>query len=468
MRPPLHLLVAALALTALGSTISAASAQVSARELDAPSGASPAPLHYRLENGLEVILQPIEGRAFTAVAVTYHVGSADQPAGYRGLAHLTEHLMFSGTDELGDGEPHAYLDSLGAVTHNATTHADDTVYYESVPSSQLERTLWLEAHRMARLLSGLSAARVERQRRVVLHEGVQNGHYGWRGRAREITDALVYGPTHPYAMIQERAEDVSAIELPHVQWFFQTYYAPDNATLALVGGFDPDEARGLVERMFGPIRRSARAPSRARERPRPIEGEALVRMEVQSTRDFVSVIWQTPPWGADGDAALDILSSVLVQGDDAPLRVALVDSGLALGVDALQSSRELASEFRITAVAAPEHSPAELAAAIDAALAGVRGFSEVAIDDARAAWARRDENAQEGIVWRASILGIRGADGYLGTIENERARYASVNSPSIIEAMRRYLPRDRRVVFLGHANPMADAPGRVLETRWIR
>lgn len=456
---------ATLALLALAWT-GVASAQAPATELARPASAGPT--RHVLDNGLEVLLRPIEGRRFVGLAVTYHVGSSDQPAGYRGLAHLTEHLMFSGTDRLGDGAPHSVLDEMGAVVHNASTHADNTVYYESVPSAQLEPALWLEAHRMARLLAGLDEARLERQRRVVMHEGVQNGHYGWRGRARELTDGLLYGEDHPYARSAERAEDVRGIELAHVQWFFQSFYAPDNATLTLVGGFDPAHAREAIERYFGPIRRSGPVVDRGRRPPRELPGEALVRMEVQTTRDFVSLIWQTPAWGADGDAALDILSTLLVRGDDAPLRVGLVDRGLALAVEARQSSRELGSEFRITALAAPGHRPTELASAIDRVLGQVHGFSEAAIEEARAEWARREENAQEGIVGRATLLGIRGADDYLGTVENERARYSGVDSASVVEALRRYLPRDRRVVFHGLANPAVDAAGRVLEVRWSR
>ncbi len=459
------LVIRALAFAALGLAAPAA-AQSSGSALAAP--AADGPIQYRLENGLEVILRPLEGRHFTALGVSYHVGSSDQPEGYRGLAHLTEHLMFSGTDELGPGEPHTVLEAMGALTHNATTHADQTVYFETVPNARLEDALWLEAHRMARMLAGLDRARLERQRRVVLHEGVQNGHYGWRGRAREVTDALVYGDDHPYARTAERAADVNAISLDNVRWFFQTYYAPDNATLVLVGGFDPTRARAAIERYFGPIRRSGPRRERPRARPRPLPGQATVRMEVQTTRDFVSFVWPTPAWGAEGDAALDILGSLLVTGDDAPLQVGLVDSGLALGIEAHQASRELASEFRITALAVPGRRPEELAGAIDQALAGITGFSEASIEDARAQWARREENAQEGILSRATLLGIRGADGYLGTVENERARYAGVDSRSVVDALRRYLPLDRRVVFYGLANPSVDAGGRVLETRWSR
>lgn len=437
-----------------------------AQGLDSPVRGEP--IRFELDNGLEVLLRPLPGRSFTAVSVTYHVGSSDQQAGYQGLAHLTEHLMFSGTDRLGPGEPHLVLDAMGAVMHNATTRADNTAYFETVPSSQLDRALWLEAHRMARMLAGLDETRLERQRQVVLHEGVQNGHYGWRGRSREVTDALLYGEGHPYAMTAERANDVSALDLSSVQWFFQSYYAPDNATLVLVGGFDPARAREAVERYFGPIRRSGPRVERRRVAPRPLPGEAVVRMEIQTTRDFVTFLWQTPAWGAEGDAALDILSSLLVRGDDAPLRVGLVDSGLALGVDARQASRELASEFSITALAAPGHTPAELAAAIDRTLAGVAGFSEEAIEDSRRQWARRELNMQEDILGRATLLGLRGADGYLGTVENERERYSGVDSASVVAALRRYLPRERRVLFFGLANPGVQPGGRVLETRWTR
>jgi len=264
-----------------------------ARDPDAP--ASPEPIRFRLDNGLRVILQPVPGRRFSALAVTYRVGSRHTPPGWSGLAHLTEHLMFSGTDELNEVEVYLRLEAAGAVERNGETGPDRTIFYELLPTSQLPWALFLESQRMARMLAGLTEARVERQREVVLHEGWERGAYGWRGLLAEQLYAGTFGDEHPYRAIVERADDVSAARLRHVQWFFQRYYAPDQATLVVVGGFDPARVRPLIERRFGPIRRSGPAPEAEPAPPvEPLPHERRLEVEIQHDRDQLYLAWPTP------------------------------------------------------------------------------------------------------------------------------------------------------------------------------
>lgn len=438
------------------------------RELDGPI--APAPIQFTLENGLRVMLQPIPGRRFSAVAMTYHVGSVDQPSGWTGLAHLTEHLMFAGTDVLNEVEVFMRLEAAGAVERNAETSPDRTLYYEVLPSAQLEWAFWIESQRLARMLAGLTEARLDRQRQIVLHEGFERGIYGWRGMLAQSLFVGVFPEGHPYAQpVIERESDVRAVRLRHVQSFFQRHYAPDNATLSVVGGFDPEVIRASIERHFGPIRRSAPAPEPRRPAPvQPLDHERRIVIEVQHDRDQVYVAWPTPALYAPGDAELDVLSTLMGRRRTSPVRAALVESGLALEAAVQQRSYRDASLFTVQAVPAPGHTPDELVRAIDEALARVHDapFDEEAVREARDYWARRERLRVEDLASRAIHLGTATAD-HVPTLENERQRYLAVDADAVRRTVERWLPRDRRLVLVANANPAGAPDGRVRSDRRI-
>ncbi|MEZ4335151.1 MAG: pitrilysin family protein [Sandaracinaceae bacterium] len=318
--------------------------------IDAP------PIRFTLDNGLRVVLVPVPGRRFAAVGVSYDVGSGDVPEGWTGLAHLTEHLMFSGTDVLDEIDVYRRLEAAGAVVRNAVTTVDRTSYYAILPVSTMEQALWIESHRMARVLAGLDQARLERQREVILHEGWERNLYGWAGTMHQLRYAGVFPEGHPYTRFVEREDDVRAIRLRHVQWFFQRHYGPDDATLLVVGGFDPDRVRASIERHFAPIRRSAPTAERAPPAPvRPLARERRITVRIQNDRDQVEVTWPTPALFDEGDAALDVLSALLVERRESPLYAALVESGIALDVGARQYSHDHGSVFVLAAVPARGH-----------------------------------------------------------------------------------------------------------------
>ena len=358
-----------------------------------PERPAPTPIRFTLDNGLRVVMVPVEGRRFAGLAVTYGVGSASVPSGWTGLAHLTEHLMFAGTDVLDEVETYLRLEAAGAVERNGETGPDRTVFYEELPASELQWALYLEAERMARMLAGLSSARLERQRQVVLHEGWERGVYGWRGALTRSLYRGVFGETHPYSQIVEREGDVAAVRLRHVQWFFQRHYRPDNATLTVVGGFDAERMREAIERYFGRIRATgpAAAPTSAPEVER-LDHERHITVEIQDDRDQLYLAWPTPALYANGDAALDVVSTLLFEDREAPIRAALLESGLALEVAVRQRSHALGSVFTVHAIPAPGRQIDELREAVDRVLTEVRerGFTEEEVARARARWARPD------------------------------------------------------------------------------
>ena len=440
-----------------------------APERDPNAPIAPEPVRFTLPNGMRVILAPVPGRRFVAVAVTYDVGSSDAPSGWTGLAHLTEHLMFSGTDELNEVEIYLRLEAAGAVERNGETTVDRSIFYEMLPGAQLDWAFWIESQRMARLLAGLTEARVARQREVVLHEGWERGAYGWRGVLAHQLYAGIFSESHPYASIVERDDDVRAISLPHVQTFFQQHYGPDDATLVVVGGFDPERVRASVERYFGPIVRSAPRPPDPELAPvAPLDHEQHVTVEIQDERDRLFVAWPTPALYAPGDAECDVLATLLSQRRDAPLRAALLETGLALDVMVRQRSHAHGSIFMIEAVPSPGVNIATLLGAIDTALARVRAqpFDEPAVVEARERWERQMRLGAEDLVGRAVRLG-GSTDAFVPTLDAELRRYRDVGADDVRDTVSRWLPSDRRLVLVGAANPNAPPRGRVRQDERI-
>jgi predicted Zn-dependent peptidase len=215
---------------------------------------------FALPNGLFVTLSEDHTAPIVAVNLWYHVGSANERAGRTGFAHLFEHMLFQGSASVAANE-HFELVQRAGGTLNGSTWLDRTNYFETVPSNQLELALWLEANRMGYLLPAMTQQKLDTQRDVVQNErrwSMDNQPYGtwW-----ERLPALVFPATHPFhhSLIGSMS-DLDEASLDDIGQFFATYYTPDNAVLSIAGDFDPNEARALVERHFGPIPRGAGKP----------------------------------------------------------------------------------------------------------------------------------------------------------------------------------------------------------------
>ena len=216
---------------------------------------------YSLDNGLRVILSEDHTAPIVAVNLWYHVGSANERPGRTGFAHLFEHMLFQGSASVGANEHFELIQRAGG-TLNGSTWLDRTNYYETVPSNQLELTLWLEANRMGYLLPAMTQQKLDTQRDVVQNErrwSMDNQPYGswW-----ERLPALCYPPEHPFhhSLIGSMS-DLDAASLDDIAEFFSTYYTPDNAVLSIAGDFDPAAARDMVRRHFGLIPRGAGRPT---------------------------------------------------------------------------------------------------------------------------------------------------------------------------------------------------------------
>ena len=221
----------------------------------------------KLANGLEVIFHEDHSTPIVVVNTWYKVGSGDERPGRTGFAHLFEHVMFTGSQHVPVGQFDKWLEAAGANNNGSTTE-DRTSYHELMPSNALPLALWLDADRMGQLLPVMDLAKLDLQRDVVKNERRQRVDNAPYGRASETILAVMYPGTHPYHWpVIGYMTDLSAASLDDVKEFFRTYYAPNNATLAIVGDFNRDSALVWVNRYFGDIPRGPTMPARKPNAP---------------------------------------------------------------------------------------------------------------------------------------------------------------------------------------------------------
>jgi zinc protease len=404
--------------------------------------------HITLDNGLDVIVHEDRDCPIVAVSVWYHVGSKDEKPGRTGFAHLFEHLMFEGSQHHDEGYFRPLQEAGGVL--NGSTSVDRTNYWEVVPSNALELALWMESDRMGYLLPALTEAKFDNQRSVVLNERRQNYEnrpYGFAGMA--IVSAL-YPPDHPYHwMTIGAAEDLQAAKLDDVRAFFQTYYRPRNASLAIAGDVDTREALTLATAFFGDIDAGGAAPS-VDVRPPALTGETRLLLEDRIELPRLYLAWHAPALFADGDAALDLVADVLAGGKTSRLYRSLVyDERIATEIAATQSSRELGSFFQIIATAAPGRTLTDLGRAIQRELTRVIDEGPTADEMERCL-----AQAEAHFLQRLQTVGGFGGKsdqlnaynvylGQPGYFERDLSRYTSLSARDLQLAAGRWLGPDR-------------------------
>src|SRR5688500_18759030 len=340
---------------------------------------------YTLPNGLEVILSPKRGLPMVAVNLWYHVGPANEAAGRTGFAHLFEHMMFQSSKHVPEDQYIAMLQGGGASDVNGTTSFDRTNYYSTVPANQVELVLWLESDRMGYLLDKLDESGLANQQDVVRNERRQSREGPPYGMAEETVYQTLFPKGHPYyGVIIGSHEDIQAAKLDDVRTFFREFYAPNNATLAIVGDFEPAQIKALIQKYFGTLRRGpAVAPLKVETPKITAERRKVVQARVQLPRVYMA--WLTPPLFKPGDAEADFTAQILGGGRSSRLYKRLVyDRQIAQDVSAVQSSLQLVSVFEIDATARPGHTAEELEKAIDEELAAMRARPPDAVEMERA------------------------------------------------------------------------------------
>ena len=320
---------------------------------------------YKLPNGLNIILSVDKTTPTVTVDVWYHVGSKNEMPGRTGFAHLFEHVMFTGSGHVPYGLHDKLTEGIGG-NNNGSTTTDRTNYYENLPSNYLESALWIEADRMGFLLDTLDIAKLNAQRDIVKNERRQSYDNQPYGRVGEIFSAAMYPKGHPYSWpVIGSMVDLSAASEEDVKAFFRLYYAPNNATIAIVGDFDPAQAKAWITKYFHDLPQG-----------KPVERPNIALAKLDANKRLVyedrvqvpRLYIQWPSVGAKNadDTPLSVMSSILSGSRTARLTKALVyDSQVASQIIAFQNGNEDVGQFQVIVIPRPDHTLSEIEDAVD-------------------------------------------------------------------------------------------------------
>lgn len=320
---------------------------------------------YKLKNGLEVILHQDKSDPITAVAIQYHVGSNREVPGKTGFAHLFEHIMFQESQNVGQDQFFKLIQGNGG-TLNGGTWQDGTIYFEVVPNSALEMSLWLEADRMGFLLPTATYDAFLNQQEVVQNEKRQNYDNRPYGQTSYIIGKLLYPEGHPYNWTTIGSlEDLQNATLKDVHDFYKKWYGPNNATLVVAGDFDVDKTKEWIEKYFGSIPASAPVQSIKPMRVTLDKQKRAAYEDNFAQSPELTMVFPTVEQYTKDSYALDVLADLLGKGKKSPLyKVVVEDKKLAPSVSTNQNSSEIAGDFRIRIRAFPNVSLKDVEKAI--------------------------------------------------------------------------------------------------------
>ncbi|GGY07792.1 insulinase family protein [Massilia dura] len=337
---------------------------------------------FVLQNGLTLIVHTDHSVPVVGVNLWYHVGSRNEKRGKTGFAHLFEHFFFNGSENYPHGFREA-MDDLGANNRNGTTNTDRTNFFEDVPVSALERTLYLEADRMGFLGNYISKDMLERERGVVQNEKRQGENQPY-GRVHLEKSARMYPYSHPYSWpVIGSMEDLAAASLDDIREWYRTYYGPNNAVISLAGDITPERALELVRKYFESIPPGPPLPRTEAWIP---QLERNVRDEMDDHVPQVRIYrsWHAPGWRDSGMVELGMVTDVLANTKSARLNRRLIDEKrLATAVSAGVDASELSSTFDIVVTVRAGVDPALAEKELDAVLAELLDEGPTAAEVAR-------------------------------------------------------------------------------------
>ncbi len=315
---------------------------------------------YTLQNGLQVILHQDNSVPLVSTNIWYHVGSAREIPGKTGFAHLFEHLMYEGSENVPDGRYDEIVDGSGGL-NNGSTSNDRTNYWTLIPKNYLEPVLWLESDRMGYLSGAITQDRLDIQRAVVKNERRQiyeNQPYGMANL--KLIEAL-YPPDAPYHwMTIGSQEDLDAASLDDVKRFFKQYYGPNNASLCIGGDIDINETKKLVEKYFGTIPVGPEVPKN-KHIVHQLSSVKRLLLEDKVELPRLYIYWLSIQNFTDDDAALDLLGQILSDSKNARLYKSLIyEKQIAQEVYAFQSGKELSGTFGIVITGKPDQTLKQL------------------------------------------------------------------------------------------------------------
>jgi zinc protease len=304
---------------------------------------------YVMPNGLQVILHTDHSDPMISYAIMYHVGSSRERPGKTGFAHLFEHLLFGGSENVAPGTFDKILENAGG-TNNGFTERDITTYYEMFPKNALEKILWLESDRMGFFINSVTKHSFAVQQNVVSNEKRQREDNTPYGFTDYVVDKNLYPADHPYSweVIGEMA-DLKNASLEDVKAYYEHFYGPNNATLVLAGDFNPDSVKLLINKYFGEIKSHGEVAKRSAMIPSLEKTIKLYHEDNFANVPEINLVWPVSQAYQKDTYALDFLAKILADGKKAPLYKVLVkEKKLTSRTSASNNSSELAGEFTIT------------------------------------------------------------------------------------------------------------------------
>jgi len=313
---------------------------------------------WELDNGLTIIVHEDDSDPMVHVEVTYHVGSNREQIGITGFAHFFEHMMFQGSDNVGDDE-HFKIISESGGTMNGTTNRDRTNYFETIPSNQLETALWLEADRMGFLLDAVTEEKFENQRDAVKNEKMQNQINIPYGMFWEIKDQTLYPEGHPYSWPTiGYVDDLDRVTVNELKDFFMRWYGPNNAYLVVAGDVKTEDVLALSKKYFGSIPRGQEV------RDLRVPRVNLPQNKYRKFADRIyfpmaAFVYPTVPNYHRDEPALDALSDMMGGGNNSLFYKEFVKTEKAVQASVSHPCSELSGEFLIQIISYPDYTFAE-------------------------------------------------------------------------------------------------------------
>jgi len=306
---------------------------------------------FKLNNGLRIILAEDHSAPTYSICVTYNVGSRDERPGRTGFAHLFEHMLFQGSENVGKGE-HFILVQNNGGSANGTTNPDRTNYFETLPANQLELGIFLEADRMRAL--NITQPNLDNQRQTVQEERRQNIDNRPYGRTHEAVIATAYANFAYQHSVMGSMEDLNAATVQDAADFFRIYYAPNNAVLSLVGDFQMDVALSLIKKYFESIPAQPPPPIPDVAEPEQKTERRKVIEDAFAQAPRLDIVYKIPTGNTPDWYALSVLGQVLSGGVSSRLYQKLIkDKEVALSVSAGPDERRGPSLFWFSITARP-------------------------------------------------------------------------------------------------------------------
>jgi zinc protease len=319
---------------------------------------------FVLANGLTLIVHEDHKAPVVAVNIWYHVGSKDEKVGRTGFAHLFEHLMFNGSEHYNDDWFKA-MEAAGATKLNGTTWLDRTNYFQNMPTSALDLTLWMESDRMGHLLGAIDQARLDEQRGVVQNEKRQGQNRPY-GKVSELIAQNTYPAGHPYSWETIGSmEDLNAASLEDVKEWFRTYYGAANAVLVIAGDVTAADAKAKVEKYFGDIP-AGPVINRQQDWIAKMSGERRLMMQDRVPQSRIYKVWNIPGYRHREFTMMDIASDVLAGGKNSRLYKRLVYTDrTATAVNSFIGPFEIGSQLMLIVTVKAGEDPAKVERVLD-------------------------------------------------------------------------------------------------------